>query len=218
MESNMKTPLALALLTAPLLAACESTTYGIYERLGVHKRDILVDRVEEGRDAQHAAKEQFQSALDAFRQVADYDGGELEELYDRLRKEYERSDQRVSKVRGRIDAIEDVAEDLFDEWKDELDEIQSDELRDKSEQTLRATRERYEGLIDAMRRAEGKMTPVLAAFRDHVLYLKHNLNAAAIASLDSELASIESDITMLIGDMEASIAEADAFIATMEGS
>ncbi len=213
----MKTPALLTLLAVSALAGCQSATYGIYEKLGIHKRDILVQRVEEGRDAQHAAKEQFQSALDAFREIADFEGGELEDLFDRLRKEYERSENRVAKVRGRIDAIEDVADDLFDEWNDELDEIQNDELRGKDERTLRETRGRYEELIDAMRRAEAKMEPVLTAFRDHVLYLKHNLNAVAIASLSSELTSIEDDISLLIGDMEASIAEADAFIATMEG-
>jgi hypothetical protein len=214
----MKTPLVLMLLTLSPLTACKSATYGIYEKFGVHKRDILVERVEEGRDAQHAAKEQFQSALEAFRQVADFDGGELETLYDKLEKEYDRSEQRVLKVRGRVDAIEEVATDLFAEWKLELQQIQNEDLRGKSEQRLRETRSRYEELIDAMRRAESKMTPVLTAFRDHVLYLKHNLNAAAIASLGSELTSIEGDISTLIGDMETSIAEADAFIATMEGS
>jgi len=214
----MKNLVLLALLAASPLPACESATYGIYEKFGVHKRDILVERVEAGRDAQHAAKEQFQSALEAFRAVSDFDGGQLEELYDGLRKEYERSEQRADKVHGRIDAIEDVAEDLFDEWKDELSEIQSDDLRNKSAQTLRETRDRYEELIDAMRRAESKMTPVLTAFRDHVLYLKHNLNAAAIASLGTDLTSIESDISALIKDMDASIVEADSFIATMEGT
>ena len=70
-------------------------------------------------------------------------------------------------------------------------------------------------LIDAMKRVENKIDPVLSAFRDQVLFLKHNLNAQAIASLKSELASVEDDVAALIKEMEASIAEADKFIKTM---
>ena len=67
-----------------------------------------------------------------------------------------------------------------------------------------------------MKRAERKIDPVLSAFHDQVLYLKHNLNAQAIASLQSELASIETDVAGLIKEMEASIVEANSFIDSME--
>jgi hypothetical protein len=67
-----------------------------------------------------------------------------------------------------------------------------------------------------MKRAERKIDPVLNAFRDQVLYLKHNLNAQAIASLQSELVSIESDVARLIQEMDASIREANSFIASMQ--
>ena len=66
-----------------------------------------------------------------------------------------------------------------------------------------------------MKRAERKLDPVLNAFRDRVLFLKHNLNAQAIASLRTNRKAIESDIAALVGDMNRSIAEADRFIKTM---
>ena len=66
-----------------------------------------------------------------------------------------------------------------------------------------------------MKRAESKMPPVLAKFKDQVLFLKHNLNAQAIASLKSELGTVESNINLLIKEMEASIKQADAFISSM---
>jgi len=197
--------------------ACQSVGYKIQEKLGVHKRDILVDRVQAGRDAQEDAKEQFQTALEAFRSVESFDGGDLEAIYDKLNREYERSESRVRAVQHRIDSIEDVSGDLFAEWEEELDEYESADLRKRSEESMLETKARYEDLIAAMRRAESKMEPVLTMFGDQVLFLKHNLNAKAIASLQGSLLSIESDVGNLIAEMEASIAEADAFIATMEG-
>ncbi len=47
---------ALLLLTI-LPAGCKSTYYGAWESMGVHKRDILVERVEKARDDQEQAKE-----------------------------------------------------------------------------------------------------------------------------------------------------------------
>jgi len=60
-----------------------------------------------------------------------------------------------------------------------------------------------------------KIDPVLTAFRDQVLFLKHNLNARALAALQNELDAIQTDVASLIREMEASIAEANAFIDAM---
>jgi hypothetical protein len=88
-------------------------------------------------------------------------------------------------------------------------------LRKKSQEQLTRTRAQYAQLVKAMKRAEGKMDPVLAKFKDQVLFLKHNLNAQALASLQGELVSVEGNVNSLIKDLNASIQEADAFIAAM---
>jgi hypothetical protein len=66
-----------------------------------------------------------------------------------------------------------------------------------------------------MKAAEAKMDPVLAAFKDQVLFLKHNLNARAIASLQDTVGRVESDVQRLVAEMEASINEANTFIQQM---
>jgi len=202
---------------ALLLGGCESTYYSAMEKLGVEKRDILVDRVEAARDSQEAAKEQFSSALEEFASVVDVDGGELEERYHRLSDVFEESERRAEAVKARIEAVERVSDALFSEWEGELDQYTSAKLRRTAERQLRATRRSYESMIGSMWRAEGKIAPVLNAFRDQVLFMKHNLNARAIASLRSELSDIETDTAALIREMEAAIAESNAFIAKLTG-
>ena len=199
-----------------LMFGCESTYYKAMETIGYHKRDIMVDRVQDARDAQEEAKEQFESALEKFSSVVGFRGGDLEEKYNQLKGEYEESVTKADAVRNRIAAVEDVAEDLFAEWQQELTQYTNSKLKQSSALKLRETKSKYAQLIAAMKRAEKKMDPVLSAFQDQVLYLKHNLNAQAIASLQSELASIETDVARLIKEMEASIKEADAFIGSME--
>ena len=195
--------------------SCQTAYYETMEKFGYHKRDLLVRDVEKARDAQLEAKEQFKSALDRFTKTLDIQGGELQDKYEALNTEYERSEAKAKAVRNRIASVEDVSEALFKEWSAELKEYTSSALRRKSQEQLTHTRSQYAQLIKAMKRAEGKMDPVLAKFKDQVLFLKHNLNAQAIASLKGELVSVEGNINALIKDLNASIQEADSFIAAM---
>lgn len=208
--------LAGMLLLALSVAACSSAYYKTMESIGVEKRDILVDRVEEARDAQDEASEQFADALEQFRSVVNFDGGDLEEVYDRLNSEYEKSRSEADVVSERINSVESVAEDLFEEWQNELAEYQRTDLRRNSEKLLKDTRRRYQQMMGAMRRAENTMEPVLEAFQDQVLALKHNLNARAIGALRNELEGIERDTARLIAEMQKAIAEADSFIQSMD--
>jgi len=208
--------LAGSVLVLALLGGCSSAYYKTMESFGVEKRDILVDRVEEARDAQDSASEQFASALDQFRATVNFDGGDLEEVYDRLNSEYESSTAEAGDVSERIDAVESVAEDLFNEWEQELDQYSRADMRRTSASLLKDTRTRYGKLMASMRRAERSMEPVLEAFQDQVLFLKHNLNARAIGALRNELDSIERDTANLIKQMQKAIAEANAFIDSMK--
>lgn len=199
-----------------LMGGCSRVYYNAMEKVGIHKRDILVDRVVAARDSQEEAKEEFASALERFSSVVGFHGGDLEEKYKELKAELERMEDKAEEVHDRIAAVEDVADALFDEWESELDQYSSASLRRASEQKLRETRRRYSQLIRAMKRAEAKIEPVLRPLRDQVLFLKHNLNARAIASLKTELGRIETDVSSLIKDMERSIREADSFIKTLK--
>lgn len=199
-----------------LLSACSSTYYKAMDSIGIEKRDILVDRVEDARDAQDDAAEQFASALEQFRSVVAVDGGDLEKVYDRLSGEFDDSQARADEVSDRVNSIESVAEDLFEEWEEELDQYSSDSLRRESAGLLRDTKTRYGQLMAAMRRAERAMPPVLSAFQDQVLVLKHNLNAQAIGALRNELGNIERDTASLIAEMQKAIEEANSFITSMK--
>lgn len=207
--------LSACLVAVVLAAGCQTAYYNVMEKFGYEKRDILVDRVDDAREAQQAAKQQFESALAQFISVTNYSGGELEQQYTKLKGEFEDSESRADAVRSRIADVERVARDLFAEWEKELAQYTSPDLRRASQGQLNATRARYRDLIGAMKRAEKKLDPVLAAFRDRVLFLKHNLNARAIASLKSERAKMQADIATLVADMNRSIAEADRFIRDM---
>lgn len=205
----------LALVMFPL-ASCRGAYYATMEQFGMHKRDLLVDEVEAGRREQAEAQEQFRSTYDLFRHITGYEGDELDKVYENLRDELDECESDADDVAARIEEIETVARDLFLEWSDEIEQIQNTTLRESSTEMRAETMTRFGELIAAMRAAEERMEPVLVAFRDHVLFLKHNLNARAIASLSDVVLEIEGDVDALIDDMERAIREADSFLRSMQ--
>ena len=207
--------LALA-ATALLLAGCETAYYSAMESVGFAKRDILASRVEAARDSQQEAKEEITDALTEFGRVVSYQGGDLEAQYRKLAAQLEDSEEAAAAVRTRIRDVENVAEALFDEWRDELAQYSSASLRTQSEKQLRETRARYATLIGAMKRAESRLEPALQPLRDQVLFLKHNLNARAIAGLQGEVARVDAQVNQLVAELNAAIAEANRFIADLE--
>jgi len=206
----------LFLSTILLLSACSSAYYSALEKVGIHKRDIMVDRVKDAKESQQDAQQQFKSALEEMSALINFDGGELEEQYNAIQDQYESSKQAAVLVSSRIEKVEDVSTALFDEWLDEIEQISSANLRSKSLATLKETQRRYKTLMRAMHKAEKKMNPVLIALKDNSLFLKHNLNAKAIGALQGEMLNIKSDVEVLIKDMNAAIEQSQKFIDILE--
>ena len=64
-----------------------------------------------------------------------------------MNDEYEDSVAAAEKIRDRIEAVESVAEALFEEWESELDEYSNANLQRDSKRQLSLTRKRYKQLI-----------------------------------------------------------------------
>lgn len=206
---------AVAMASLVVLSGCTTIKYNTLEKVGIHKRDILVDSVEDTRDAQKDAQEQFKDALERFGTVMTIEETELKKAYDRLSDEYEDSVEAAEDVSDEIEDVEQVAGDLFEEWEEENKTYADAVLRRNSQNQLRDTKARYTEMLKTMKDAEASMKPVLATMRDNVLYLKHNLNAQAIGSLQTTFSELEGDIDILIERMNQSIARSNEFINQM---
>ena len=202
-------------LAVAVSVGCTTAYYSAWEMLGQEKRDLLRSNVSAVQEEQQETADQFESALDRLRELTAVDAGELEDVYDDLNADYEEAKLRADGVHERIEKIDSIANDLFLEWETEIGEISSADMRAKSRKKLDETKRNYAGLESKLRKSEASMEPVLTQLQDNVLFLKHNLNAAAIGGLSAEVAGIESDIETLIADMRASIAEADRFLQTL---
>ena len=205
--------LSALLLTAVLLGGCASVQYSALEKVGIHKRDILVDRVEDARDAQNETREDLVSAYDELKALIGYDGGELESQYKKLDKAVSRSRNSRDELDDRLESIDKVSADLFEEWEKELELYSSQSLRDDQAQKLSLARSQYGEMRTRMQTARNRVDPVMAILEDNVLFLKHSLNARALDALRDQAGKLEGEVDVLIRDMQRAIDEADAFIA-----
>lgn len=216
MFRSIKTALLLVVLSAAFVSAgCSTAYYAAMEKVGVHKRDILIDRVEEARDAQAVSQQEFKDALDQLSQLINFHGGNLQDKYEALQAQYDDSKKAAEEVTARINKVELVAFDLFDEWEAELSQYQNKKLKTDSKKKLLDTKRQFDALVKVMRRAESKMPPVLRVLNDNVLYLKHNLNAKAVGAIQGEFGVLQQDVNNLLAEMNRAIADSNRFIATM---
>lgn len=183
--------------------------------LGHHKRDIVVVQVDQACESLKESRDQFVDALEKFKNIARLQDSSLEQRYQQLKRRYDLCRGKADQVSQRIKAIEEVSEALFAEWEAELALYSNRALRARSQQQLKKSRQQYGRLLKTLQMAEGRMQPVLAAFQDQVLFLKHNLNANAIAALRHEFFEIGIDISKLIEAMERTINEASQFVSVL---
>ncbi|MFN8392480.1 MAG: DUF2959 family protein [Bdellovibrionota bacterium] len=209
--------IALSISALPAaLSGCNSLYFASMEKLGYAKRDLMVSRIRDANETQKATKKQFENALEEFRSVVSVKGGDLEKNYYRLDRELKKSESVADELKTRVSRIEDVSDALFREWRKELSEYQNADLKQRSAAKLDHARERYDQMIAVMHRATERLDPALRPMKDNVLFLKHNLNAAAIGSLDRETTVVEENVDSLIRNLDHSISEAQAFIETIK--
>ena len=201
------------LLSVNVLSGCENTYYAAMEKVGLHKRDILIDRVESASTSQQEAQQEFKDALTHLSSLINFDGGDLAQQYELSQSHYDASQSAATDVSNKIASIESVAEALFDEWQSEIDLYSSNSLKAQSQAKLRTTQRNYQNLLKSMRKAEDRMAPVLSSLQDNVLFLKHNLNAKAIGALQGEYLTIKRDVQRLIDDMNSAIEQSNSFVA-----
>ncbi|RZU40602.1 DUF2959 family protein [Edaphobacter modestus] len=209
---------ACALLLLLMAVGCTRTYYKAMATLGKEKRDILVSRVKDSKKEQQQAKEQIKTTMESFQALTGFQGGQLEKNYKKLNSEYEKAEDSAKKLHDRIDSIDKVSNDLFREWQKEIDGMENRKLKQQSVEMLRKSRLQEAGYIKSMRQTEARMTPVVAAFHDQVIFLKHNLNARAIGSLKGTSAKISTDVDVLLTSLDGSMAQADALIQSLDSS
>lgn len=209
---------ALLIVMLAATAGCQKAYYGAMEMVGVQKRQILVNRSEDSRNALHAAMIDFGPVLDRFSSRLQLTGQPPKERYEAVQALFDVVDSRAQTLNKSLDKTQDVADALFADWEKEARGYASEALQETARQRLNETRDAFRAMMRAARRAEDTVPPVLEPLRRHTLHLKINQNDQAAATVDAELPRLQQDIAALQQYMQTAIDEANRFIHFMNRS
>lgn len=203
--------LNLVLITL-LITSCSTLYYKSWEMLGKEKRDLLASNLNDLNDDQSDAKEEFTDVLSRIRSEYKFSEGLLEQTYDQMKSDYDDLEEESQEVSERINKVEAIAVDLFEEWSEEADQFENKQYAKSSREQLSRTQKSFKKVSIKARASEKKMKKALSRFKDQVIFLKHNLNARVVSQLAGELKLIEKEMEGLIKEINASIETSKGFV------
>lgn len=177
------------------------------ERLA-KKADALIEEIEK-------AQAQVRSALSAQRNLVFGAAADLRKPYRALDKEIGRTDKRREAVRRSADAAKAESTEYFRAWAGSLPLIEDDDLRGRSEERLRDSRARFDGIVEAGRRAAAAYEPFSRRLRDQWNYLGHDLNPSGIESLRPDAQKLAEEGDRLLVEIDDSLRQAREYVASI---
>ena len=137
MAESGKSSNLLHLITRFFSKKIRTAYYSARESIGEHKREIVVYQVEQACVSLQETRDEFEDALDRFKNLICINESGLEHRYNLLNRQYQFCRTKSDAVSNRIKAIEEVSEALFLEWENELNEYSNRALRNSSKQQLK---------------------------------------------------------------------------------
>jgi len=208
----------IALLALFCLSGCQTGYFQLMDKAGIPKRQILVNRVQDARDAQIKARYAFSRANDRYQAALHPSGNAPAITAEELAKAYADSDKAAKAVPPRVDIVQHVGDALFSEWKSELGQYRDANLAATSRAEYETSHRQYLALLAQMRTTQQQVQPALDALNDELLFIKHQSNAQAISGLKDSERTIPGNIGPLLIDMQRSIDQAGTFLQRLTPS
>jgi hypothetical protein len=192
-----------------------AATAGAQSDEGVKQVEALVKASGNTVQAIADARLQLTKTLDVYNSLMADDAKDRKKLYNNLQKEMANTEKRRAKIREESAKMGQAANTLFGQWANSAAAIESPDLRQKSEDRLEATKASYAEIGTVAGKAAEVYEPFMKALQDQVTFLGHDLNAAAIASLEPEAAKINEQARKLIKGIDDTITTANKNIGAL---
>ncbi|MCK6460067.1 MAG: DUF2959 domain-containing protein [Planctomycetes bacterium] len=212
MKRHIPRAVAAALVLAGL-PACSMVNDLIKGKTGPADVDDLVAAVENVHKELDASKGAMLAAVQELQTVTAPDfSGDAVKAYEKLVDTVENSEDQADELRNRIEKMQAEAVPVFDQWTKDLEAYSNPEMRQRSQARLSAARERYDAVVAAVEPVLVEYEAINQSFRDHVLFLKHDMNPAALATIQDDVRRIAKDAASLDGRFNSGRAAAMAYV------
>jgi hypothetical protein len=185
------------------LAIVAATTVGITAQdEGVKLIQELIKTAKAEVQSIDSAKLQLQKTMDAYNAVMAPEVKDRREAYKQLQKEMANTEKRRADVSTRSTKMNAEADKLFKSWQESTASIQSPDLRKRSEDRLKKTQDRFAELRQTGQNASSLYESFMKTMQDQVVYLGHDLNPGAVASLKPDADKLNAQAKDLYGAID----------------
>lgn len=171
----------------------------------IKEAEALIEKVE-------VLQNQIRTTLASHSALFNASHGDLRKPYRQLDEEIETCGTRRAAVRRQLVRTTGRAEEYFRGWSATLPAIASEDLRARSASRAEDARARFDGILEAGRRAAAEFEPLLGQLRDQWTYLGHDLNPSGIASLRPDAEELNREGLELHAAIEESLRQARDYV------
>ena len=201
------------------LGACQnmpSSISGVFRKqpkAGPSQVDDLLTQIERVHVECELSKQRVREAQETLAAIAAPDfGGDPLVAYEQFEKAIETSEDQAKSLRARVAPMRRAAEPFFDQWAADLSSFGNPAMRQRSQQRLDETRERYERIVAAVTPAQSALDAFNMSLNDCALFLGNDFNAGSVAAIANEIEAIEGLGRELEGRFDASLAACEKYI------
>jgi hypothetical protein len=115
----------------------------------------------------------------------------------------EESTRQVEELKSSVETMQEAAVPVFAQWADDLQSFKSMEMRLKSQNRLKETRERYDEVLAAAEMAQAAYETFNVRLEDYSTYLGHDFNAASVAGVQGDVRELTASVAALDGQFDA---------------
>ncbi len=173
-----------AILSFALLSAC-----ALFDQpRGDEQVKQLAVRAEGVQQQAELAQQLTAAALQSLQKLTARDfGGDALGGYEALKRAVADSQKQETALRTSLEPMQRAAERLFASWGTDLEGFGNPELHQRSEERLKANRERFQVVVQVTLATLTTYSEINRNLRDHVLFFGRDLNQEALASVRGDV-------------------------------
>lgn len=150
---------------------------------GVKQIQQLIKKASAQVESINDTKLQLQKTMDAYNAVLSPDVKDRKDAYKQLQKEIANADKKRADVSAKAGEMNTEADKLFKSWQGSAAAISNPDLRQRSDERLKKTQDRFSQIRQTGQEASSLYTPFMKSLQDQVTFLGHDLNPGAVTSL-----------------------------------
>ena len=199
-----------AIFVAAVCFSLVVTTADAQSKKSATQAQNLEKAGESAKSAVQTVLEHLGNVLVGYNSIIDGKANNPQSAYKSLVGDLNGTSKKIDAAKKQLGGLNKEAEKFFKAWEDDLANISSDGVREKSAKRLESARKRYATLGETLAQARDEFAPVVQELNDQVLYLGRDLSPEAVADLQDEAEALNqqaADVTAKVKAMLQSAAE-----------